>query len=245
MTGYRILRDENVDPQTVRYLERDGHDAEHVGDTLGLGTDDRIIAQYAVEQPPEFGVDNRVLLTNDTDFLDAERYPDISVLLFTNNRAGAYELASMVGRLTSYYPDQDDLPREFYLSEWDREAPPGEPRDPTTVSGPLSSEAGEYGRPTPRRGRPTDNAEPPDERTVPSRPHRVLFHARLLRGRVRGVPRRPAGPGTVPRGRSTLPGSHRPPRSSGWSWRVWPRFRGSASSSGSVAAVLLDEHAVD
>ena len=73
MTGYRVLCDENVDPQTVRYLERDGH--------------------------------------------DAERHPDIRVLLFTNNRVGAYELASMVERLTSYYPEQDDLPREFYLSE--------------------------------------------------------------------------------------------------------------------------------
>ena len=110
MTGYRVLCDENVDPQTVRYLERDGHDAEHVGDTVGLGTDDRIIAEYAV-------VFDRVLLTDDADFIDAERYPDIRVLLFTNNRVGAYELASMVERLTSYYPEQDDLPREFYLSE--------------------------------------------------------------------------------------------------------------------------------
>ena len=110
MTGYRVLRDESGDPQTVRYLERDGHDAEHVGDTVGLGTDDRIIAEYAVEH-------DRVLLTNDTDFLDVERDPDTRVLLFTNNRVDAYELASMVERLTSSYPEQDDPPREFYLSE--------------------------------------------------------------------------------------------------------------------------------
>ena len=60
---------------------------------------------------------DRVLLTNDTDFLDAGQCPEVNVLLLTDNRMEAYELASMVGQLTSYYPEQDDLPREFYLSD--------------------------------------------------------------------------------------------------------------------------------
>lgn len=107
---YRILCDENVDPQTVRYLERDGHEATHVEDTLSSSVDDAEVATYAREN-------DYAILTNDTDFLDSAAFPDVRVLLYTDNRALAHELAAMVERLTTYYPSQSDLPREFYLSE--------------------------------------------------------------------------------------------------------------------------------
>jgi predicted nuclease of predicted toxin-antitoxin system len=108
--AYRILCDENVDPQTVRYLERDGHEATHVSDALSLSADDSEIATYAREN-------DSVILTNDSDFLDSMLFPDVTVLLYTNNRAPAHELATLVAKLTEYYPSQDDLPREFYLTE--------------------------------------------------------------------------------------------------------------------------------
>jgi predicted nuclease of predicted toxin-antitoxin system len=108
--AYRILCDENVDPHTVQYLEREGHEAIHVGEALALGVDDHEVAAYAHEN-------EMVILTNDTDFLDPSLYPDQTVLFYTNNRIPAYELAALVTELTEYYPSQDDLPHELYISD--------------------------------------------------------------------------------------------------------------------------------
>ncbi|WP_049901796.1 DUF5615 family PIN-like protein [Halococcus agarilyticus] len=107
--AYRVLCDENVDPQTVQYLGRDGHEAAHVGTALPLSVGDDEIAAHAREN-------GYVVLTNDTDFLGPSVYPDVTVLLYTDHRASAHELAAMVSELTTYYPSQDDLPRENYPS---------------------------------------------------------------------------------------------------------------------------------
>lgn len=108
---YRIVCDENVAPQTATYLERDGHNAVHIRDlpSLGLGSTDPDIAVFAVE-------DDRAILTNDKDFLDTNQYPDQTILFYVNNRATAYELADMISRLQTYYPTQDDLPQQTFLS---------------------------------------------------------------------------------------------------------------------------------
>lgn len=58
-----------------------------------------------------------MILTNDTDFLDPGAFPGVKVLLYTDNRTPAHELATLVEKLTEYYPSQNDLPREFYLTE--------------------------------------------------------------------------------------------------------------------------------
>lgn len=108
--SYRILCDEHVEPQTVRYLRRAGHGAMHVRDELALGVDDEEIAQVA--RKGEYAI-----LTNDRGFLDPERYPDITVICYTDNRATAYELAAMIEELTEYYPNHRDLPRVIFLSE--------------------------------------------------------------------------------------------------------------------------------
>lgn len=102
--GYRLLCDENAEPETVEYLEADGHDAAHVSEVLSTGADDEQVAAYARE-------DERVLVTNDTDFLNEERCPDIKVFHYTNNRTSAYELAEMIARVESYIPAQSDLPK--------------------------------------------------------------------------------------------------------------------------------------
>lgn len=67
--GYRILVDENLDPQTVLFCRNRGHDAVHVEETLGKGTDDEVIAEYARNE-------DYVVVTNDRDFLDPERIED-------------------------------------------------------------------------------------------------------------------------------------------------------------------------
>lgn len=59
---YRVLRDENVDPQTVQYLERDGHDATHANTALHASVNDATIANDAREN-------GYPILTNNDDFI--------------------------------------------------------------------------------------------------------------------------------------------------------------------------------
>ena len=106
--SYRILCDEHVEPQMVRYLERSGHTAVHVSDALSLGVDDEAVAEYAVDR-------DFVLLTNDRGFLDQSRYPDLTVFCHTDNEAEAYELSAMIEDLTTYYPTQEEIPRVVFL----------------------------------------------------------------------------------------------------------------------------------
>ena len=105
---YRLFCDEHVEPQTVRYLERSGHEAVHVSDVLSLGIDDDAIAAYARDH-------GYAILTNDRGFLDDSRHPDVTVICYTDNRASAYDLAAMVEELSTYYPDQESLPRVTFL----------------------------------------------------------------------------------------------------------------------------------
>lgn len=107
--AYRVLCDENVDPQVVRYLVKEGHVAAHVRDELGLGATDTGIAEHATGN-------SYVLLTNDSDFLDEEAYGDLKVLYFPDNGIPAYELASLVAKAHSLCPSQDDLPRKLFLT---------------------------------------------------------------------------------------------------------------------------------
>lgn len=108
--SYRILCDENVAPQTVRYLDREGHDAVHVKEGLSTGADDDAVVSYAREH-------GRVVLTNDADFLDASQAKGVPVLYFPNNRLSPYELATLVDEVTAYYPEQSALPATLFLSE--------------------------------------------------------------------------------------------------------------------------------
>lgn len=59
--AYRILVDENIDPQTADLLCDQGHDATHVEEALGKGTEDPPIVDHAREN-------GYLVLTNDTDF---------------------------------------------------------------------------------------------------------------------------------------------------------------------------------
>lgn len=107
--AYRVLCDENVDPQVARYLVKEGHVATHVKDELGRGTTDTEIAKYATGN-------NYVVLTNDSDFLDEEAYGNLKVLYFPDSSTPAYELASLVTKAHSLCPSQDDLPRKLFLT---------------------------------------------------------------------------------------------------------------------------------
>jgi rRNA-processing protein FCF1 len=109
---YRIICDEHVEQQTVEYLRREGHEAVHVEGTLGLSTDDTEIGAYAREN-------GHAVMTNDDDFLNDTKFPEITVLYYTDNERRAHELATMIAELTTYYPTQCDLPRIVFLTETD------------------------------------------------------------------------------------------------------------------------------
>lgn len=108
--AYRIICDEHIEQQIVTYLEREGHDAIHVETALSLSADDTDIAAYAREE-------NRVVLTNDDDFLDTNEFPEITVLYYPDNEFPEYELAALVTELITYYPTQADLPRVVFVTE--------------------------------------------------------------------------------------------------------------------------------
>ena len=63
MGEWRFLLDENIDPKTATYLEKEGTRAEHVRDTLGQGAEDKAdILPYVAEH-------DLVFVTSDvTDF---------------------------------------------------------------------------------------------------------------------------------------------------------------------------------
>jgi len=59
MSGWRFLLDENIDPKTATYLEKDGISAEHVRDALWQGADDEAdVLPYARDH-------ERIIVTSD------------------------------------------------------------------------------------------------------------------------------------------------------------------------------------
>jgi len=106
--SYRILCDENAEPQVVLYLERQGHTAVYVPEVLGKGATDAEIAERARKK-------DRVVLTNDKDFLDTNRFPNVTVLYYSYNEASAYEIAEAVEEVAENVPEQSQLPRTVWL----------------------------------------------------------------------------------------------------------------------------------
>lgn len=98
-----MLADENVERQALRYLERQGHDAELVVDVdaLGPGSDDEAIRDYASET-------GRHVLTSD----------DGPFLFLPDDKMDAYDLAPTVNEISSNL-EQDSLDSPVFVTrEW-------------------------------------------------------------------------------------------------------------------------------
>jgi predicted nuclease of predicted toxin-antitoxin system len=108
--SYRILVDENIDPQTANLLQDQDHEAVHVEDTLGKGVDDPPIADYAREN-------EYLVLTNDTDFLQPDRRRGLTILYCPENAMRAQRLASLVDTLAAIVPNSSDLPAVTWITE--------------------------------------------------------------------------------------------------------------------------------
>jgi len=107
--GYRILVDENLDPQTATLLIDRGFEADHVGETVGKGAGDAEIRTYCPQH-------DYLLLTNDTDFLRPEVRQELQVVYVPGNAPRAYNMAPRIEKLASIIPDQDDLPPLTWLT---------------------------------------------------------------------------------------------------------------------------------
>lgn len=105
----RILCDENVEAGAVAELEARGFAAEHVTDHPGASADDERVASYARER-------DAVLVTNDTDFLDESRFPEVRVFYYPENRLAGHEVADRVEAVHEIVTAVDDLPRTLFLS---------------------------------------------------------------------------------------------------------------------------------
>lgn len=102
MDTRRFLLDENIDPKTATYLEKEDLDAEHVRDALWQGADDeQDILPYAVET-------DRIVVTSEvTDFggLDVDRHA--GVVLLYDDTMPAYRIAAAIIAMADAYSDRD------------------------------------------------------------------------------------------------------------------------------------------
>ncbi|GAB3685878.1 hypothetical protein GCM10028857_17070 [Salinarchaeum chitinilyticum] len=108
---YRILADENIDRQVVDGLRAEGHDVEHVDDheSLQKGVRDETIAAHAIET-------DRVLLTNDDDFL-REFAPDdrLPLLFLESDHLPSSTVVAIVDTISVTVP-QSRIDRALYVS---------------------------------------------------------------------------------------------------------------------------------
>ena len=90
------------------FLRNRGHDALHVSEILGSGTEDAVVAKHAREH-------EYVILTNDRDFVALERTHELRVVLVADNDMPAHEIANTVDELAELVPDSTDLGRVTWV----------------------------------------------------------------------------------------------------------------------------------
>jgi len=108
---YRILVDENTSPRVAETLRGKDVAADHVHEALSEGVDDESIAAFAREG-------GYVVLTHDTDFLDAETRGDVPVLYYADDTMDTYAIADRVAAVVELVPEPTDLPPIMNLNEW-------------------------------------------------------------------------------------------------------------------------------
>lgn len=115
--SFRVLADENVDHRVVHRLRHNGHDVKHVEfvNTLGKGTNDESIARYSHSS-------NRLLLTNDDDFLTDFNEEAYSGLPFLEDETLSAEQVADIVHAIAEIVNQETVQGIFYVSrEWIRD----------------------------------------------------------------------------------------------------------------------------
>lgn len=111
--AYRIIADENVEPATINYLRKLGHDVEQVGDigSLGYSATDRAIAAYARDT-------DRLTLTQDDDFFTELSVEDTAGVLFQKDQTlSGREVGDIIHEMCQYL-DQRVITLEYVGRNW-------------------------------------------------------------------------------------------------------------------------------
>jgi len=110
--GYRLLADENIEQATITYLQQLDHDVEWIGDVaeLGLGVSDDVIASYAASA-------DRLILTQDDDFLAIAANRPVGVLFQTEETLSAREVGDIVDELSEHVA-QANIVVEYVSQNW-------------------------------------------------------------------------------------------------------------------------------
>lgn len=112
MSEWRFLLDENIDPKTATYLQKEEILAEHVRDALWQGADDDgDVLPYAQEH-------DLIVVTSDvTDFSNLSDAHAGIVLLYDDTMS-AYRVASALIAMVDAYPDRDAFAGREELDPW-------------------------------------------------------------------------------------------------------------------------------
>ena len=100
--GYRLLADENIEQATITHLQQLDHDVEWIGGVteLGLGVSDDVIATYAARE-------DRLILTQDDDFLAIAANRSVGVLFQTEETLSAREVGDIIDELSDHIKQAD------------------------------------------------------------------------------------------------------------------------------------------
>ena len=113
MSAWRFLLDENVDPKTATYLQKEGLHAEHVRDALEQGADDEAdVLPYAREH-------DLIVVTSDVkDFGDLPSSAHVGIVLLFDDTMPAYRVASALIAMVDTYPSRDAFAGREALDSW-------------------------------------------------------------------------------------------------------------------------------
>ena len=113
MREWRFLLDENIDPKTAAYLEKEGIHAEHVRDALWQGADDEAdILPYAREH-------ELIIVTSDVkDFGGLPSDVHSGLVLLYDDTTPAYQVAAGLITMTDAYQDRNLFGGREELDPW-------------------------------------------------------------------------------------------------------------------------------
>jgi len=113
MSGWRFLLDENVDPKTATYLEKEDISAEHVRDALWQGADDEAdVLPYAREH-------DLIVVTSDvSDFGGLPLDDHAGLVLLYDDTTPAYRIAAALSSMIDAYLDRKAFGGREELDSW-------------------------------------------------------------------------------------------------------------------------------
>lgn len=113
MGAWRFLLDENVDPKTAVYLEKEGVYVEHVRDALGQGADDE------ADVLPYARTEDLIVVTSDLkDFGGLDPESHVGVVIRYDDTMSAYGVAAGLLAIVDAYPSRDAFAGREELDPW-------------------------------------------------------------------------------------------------------------------------------